>query len=553
MKPFSEINGRLGFGTLRLPKKDSYVDIQTLSKMVDCYLENGFNYFDVAHGYMDGQCEAAMGESLVKRHPREAFVLADKLTYSFFQNSEGIRPLFMSQLKACHVDYFDFYFLHAVTRKRYEKYVRCRAFETISELMREGKIRHFGISFHDKADFLEEILTEHPEIEVVQIQLNYADWESPAIESRKVYEVCVRFDKPVFVMEPVKGGSLHRLPPDAAAVFDHLNEKNNTSNSYASYALRFVAGFDRIQVVLSGMNTLEQVRDNTGFMRSIVPLSEEEQAAVEKVRDIFNSKQLVQCTACRYCTEECPRHILIPDLFSCLNQKKVFNNFNQGYYYNNVLTVHNGKASDCLKCGRCEAACPQKLPIRRLLESVADEFEKEVKDLSKDDPSYKYAAWAVNHSYTYLGASGNFNPKAPVRRIDLAVFLWRIAGRPASNGADYEIADLEKENKFYPAIVWNLSKHILFLDKERKFNPEKRCTRLDLIVYLWRKAGRPQPNNGERKIMDYHGPTFENAAKWAVEKRIATLDTEGKLYPLSRLNRITAFEYLYNDYWQNSK
>lgn len=261
--------------------------------------------------------------------------------------------------------------MHAQDSNNYEQFKRCRAYETAFELKKEGKIRHVGLSFHDKADVLERILTDYPEVEVVQIQLNYLDYEDDGVDSKNVYEVCEKFNKPVLVMEPVKGGSLVKLPDEAKKVFDELG-----GGSYASYALRFAAGFDNICAVLSGMSNMEQMNDNLGFMADYKPLNDEEMKAVKKVCGIFKSLNLIPCTSCRYCVDGCPKNILIPELFSCLNSKEVFNDWNQDFYYENVLTSRNGKASDCIKCGKCEQACPQHLEIRKLLEQVAAKFER---------------------------------------------------------------------------------------------------------------------------------------------------------------------------------
>lgn len=357
---------------MRLPMKGDKVDTEEFSKMVDTFIENGFNYFDTAHGYLGGLSETAIKECLTSRYPRDQYILTDKLTNFFFKKEEDIRPFFESQLEACGVDYFDYYLMHAQSADNFAFFKKCHAYETALELKKEGKIKHFGISFHDRADVLEQILKEYPQIEAVQIQFNYLDYEDPAVESRKCYEVCCKYEKPVIVMEPVKGGNLVKLPDEARAVFDELH-----GGSPASYAIRFAAGFDGIRMVLSGMSSLEQMEDNISYMKDFQPLSKEEQEAVQKVTEIFQSQNMIQCTACRYCTAGCPKHISIPDLFACMNAKKIFHDWNTDYYYNNVHTVNNGKASDCIKCGKCEKACPQHLPIRKLLEDVAEEFEKE--------------------------------------------------------------------------------------------------------------------------------------------------------------------------------
>jgi len=366
-----KIKKNFGFGCMRLPMKDNQVDNVEFSAMIDTFIENGFNYFDTAHGYVGGKSETALKECLTERYSRDKYILTNKLSTHFFEKKEDIRPLLESQLKACGVDYFDFYLMHAQSTDLYAKFKKCEAYETALELKAEGKIRHFGISFHDKASVLEQILIENPQIEVVQIQFNYVDYEDPAVESRKCYEVCCKYGKPVIVMEPTKGGNLVNLPENAKVILDSLD-----GGSTASYAIRFAAGFEGIMMVLSGMSNMEQIDDNISYMKDFHPLTEEEHEAVNKVCEIFKAQNLIPCTACRYCTDDCPKNISIPDLFACLNAKKVFNNWNTDYYYHNVYTVKNGKAGDCIKCGKCEHICPQHLKIRDLLVDVAEEFEK---------------------------------------------------------------------------------------------------------------------------------------------------------------------------------
>ena len=366
------IKKNFGFGCMRLPMKDGEVDTVEFSRMVDAFLENGFNYFDTAHGYLGGKSETALKSCLTSRYPRDRFILTDKLTNFFFQKQEDIRPFFESQLEACGVDYFDIYLMHAQGADNFAFFKKCRAYETALELMAEGKFRHFGISFHDRAEVLEQILTEYPQIEVVQIQFNYVDYDDPAVESRKCYEVCRKFGKPVIVMEPVKGGNLVNLPESAKAVLDKLH-----GGSPASYAIRFAAGFEGVMMVLSGMSDMAQMEENIGFMKDFRPLSEKELDAVKEVQEIFSSMNLIPCTSCRYCVAGCPKQISIPDLFAVMNTKQIYHDWNADYYYN---VVHTGggkaKASECIKCGKCEKACPQHLQIRKLLVDVAAEFEK---------------------------------------------------------------------------------------------------------------------------------------------------------------------------------
>lgn len=365
------IKKNFGFGMMRLPMNGAEVDIPQTCKMADLFIESGFNYFDTAHGYLDGKSELAFRECVAKRYPRESFLITDKLTVQYFNSQADISPFFQSQLEACGVEYFDFYLMHAQDAGNFEHFKKCRAYETAFELKAEGKIRHVGISFHDTADVLERILTEYPQVEMVQIQFNYLDYDDPAVQSRKCYEVCRKHNKPVIVMEPVKGGNLVNLPDDAKKVLEELG-----GGSAASYAIRFAAGFDGMMMVLSGMSDLSQMQDNLSFMKDFKPLDERERAAVGRVVEIFKSLHTIQCTGCRYCVAGCPKKISIPDLFACLNTKQLTHDWNADYYYTEIHTKRGGKASDCVECGSCEKACPQHLPIRELLKSVAKEFEK---------------------------------------------------------------------------------------------------------------------------------------------------------------------------------
>ena len=366
------VKKNFGFGFMRLPMNGDEVDLEKTKQMVDAFLDAGFNYFDTAHGYIQGKSETALKACLTSRYPRDKYILTNKLSGGFFKTEADIRPLFRSQLEACGVDYFDFYLMHAQGEGCYPHYKKCRAYETAFELKKEGKVRHVGISFHDRAEFLEQILTEYPQIEVVQIQFNYVDYDDLAVQSRKCYEVCRKYNKPVVVMEPVKGGNLVNLPEEAAKVLEDLH-----GGSPASYAIRFAAGFPGMMMVLSGMSSMEQMNDNISFMKDFKPLDDKEMEAVHKVQEIFKTKNLIPCTGCRYCTDGCPQHIAIPDLFAIMNTKQIHHDWNADYYYHSVHTAPGRKASDCLKCGKCEKVCPQHLPIRQLLEDVAKEFEKE--------------------------------------------------------------------------------------------------------------------------------------------------------------------------------
>lgn len=373
-KFYPEIKKNFGFGCMRLPMLASgEVDTQQFAQMVDLFLESGFNYFDTAHGYLDGKSETALRECLTDRYPRERYILTDKLTDTYFNCEEDVRTIFQKQLDILGVSYFDFYLMHAQTKDIFQKFQKCKAYETSFALKAEGKIHHIGISFHDKAEVLEEILSTYPAIEVVQLQFNYADYDDAGIESRKCYEVCVKHGKPVLVMEPVKGGKLVKLPSEAQMVFDALHGGSN-----ASYAIRFAAGFPQVMVVLSGMSDLSQMRDNLSFMKDFKPLDAKEMDAVHKVNEVFQTQHLIQCTACHYCTAGCPKHIPIPDLFADLNSENQYKDGDGGWLYA-IHTKGKGKASDCIKCGKCEHSCPQHLPIRELLVTVAKAFEKSVR------------------------------------------------------------------------------------------------------------------------------------------------------------------------------
>ena len=356
-QPFPELEKNFGFGFMRLPMLESgEVDIPQTMQMVDLFLERGFSYFDTAHGYLDGKSERALRTCLTSRYPRQRYVLTNKLSANFFKTEADIRPLFQQQLDACGVEYFDFYLMHALSQTRLPQYRQARAFETAQALKAEGKIRHIGISFHDSAEVLEGILQEFPMIEVVQLQFNYLDFKDEKVQSEKCYQVCRKYGKPVLVMEPVKGGALVDLPPQAQSIFTALGGGSN-----ASYAIRYAAGFPGVAMVLSGMSTLAQVQDNLSFMTHFQPLTEQEQRAVAQVAGILRCQDTIACTACRYCTEVCPQNIPIPELFAAENQRR------QGL---SPAPVPGTSPADCLGCGKCEEACPQTLPIRALLAAI---------------------------------------------------------------------------------------------------------------------------------------------------------------------------------------
>lgn len=364
---------KLGFGCMRLPMiggPEGQVDQAQFNQMIDRYMAEGFCYFDTAHVYLQGKSELALREGLVERYPRDSYLFADKLSGSCFQSEADIRPFFEAQRKATGLDYFDYYLMHSQTAAVYEKFLSCNAYNVARQLKEEGKLRHLAISFHDKPSVLERILTEQPDIEAVQIQLNYLDYDDPSVESGNVYEVCRKFGKPVLVMEPVKGGALANLPEAAADIFRALK-----GGSPASYAIRYAASFEGVFMVLSGMSDLPQMEDNLSYMKDFQPLTEQEREAIDQVRAILRAENSIPCTGCRYCTAGCPMHIRIPDLFSCLNTQRRYHDWNSDYYYE-VNTRESGKASDCIRCGKCRQICPQHLDVPALMVEVAAAFEE---------------------------------------------------------------------------------------------------------------------------------------------------------------------------------
>ena len=360
---------RFGFGCMRLPLKDGQIDMAEFTRMVDTFMEAGYTYFDTAHPYMKGLSEGALKKALTERYPRESFLLADKLSTHYFNTEEEIRPFFEEQLALCGVEYFDYYLMHAQTAVLYEKFRQCKAYEQALTLKTEGRIRHFGISFHDTPEVLRQILTEYPQIEFVQLQFNYLDYNDSAVQSRKCYELCCEYGKPVFVMKPVKGGVLSDLNDDCLQKLRVV-----TDQSASVFALRFASGFDNVKMVLSGMSTLEQMRENIAFMNDPVPFSDAEYSVAGDIAEAIRQKGYIRCTGCRYCVDGCPAHILIPDIFACYNGQKRSPGWSNQYYYS-VMVSHGGKASDCIGCGQCENSCPQHLEIRSHLKEVASEFD----------------------------------------------------------------------------------------------------------------------------------------------------------------------------------
>ena len=332
--------------------------------MIDTFLEAGFNYFDTAHGYIDGKSETAIRDCLAARHKRESFVLANKLSEWFFKTEAEVRPFFEEQLRLCGVTYFDFYLFHALNRTSYEKHKACNTFEIVNELKAEGKIRHIAMSFHDTADILDKILTEQPQIEAVQLQINYLDYDDPGVQSQKCYDVAAKHGKKVIVMEPVKGGALVNLPSDAIAEFEKLG-----TATPVSYALRYAASFPQVFMVLSGMGDMEMMTANIKTMHPFTPLSAAELAATDKVRDIIRQYNQIPCTKCNYCAEVCPKAVPISALFATYNEYALAHITKKEARAR--LADFAVKADDCIACGKCEKICPQVIAIREKLKKLA--------------------------------------------------------------------------------------------------------------------------------------------------------------------------------------
>lgn len=366
---------KLGFGCMRLPVLEgdnTKIDDETFIKMIDSYLEQGFTYFDTAYPYHGGKSEEAIKRCLVERYPREKFYLADKMPVWEVKEAADIEKIFQTQLKRCGVDYFDFYLLHAMNHDRIKEIEELGGIAYLLKMKEEGHIKHLGFSFHDTAEALEDILKNHPELEFVQLQLNYYDWESENVQSRKCYETAVKYGKPVIVMEPVKGGMLANMIGEPERILKELDEKA----SIASFAIRYVASLENVFMVLSGMSNVEQLQDNTSYMKEFQPLSEKEHKAIEKVVEELQKVPTIACTKCRYCVEGCPMKIQIPNVFWAKNFANRFGvNEQTRKGYQDAIRDH-GKASDCIKCGKCEGQCPQHLEIRKLLEEVVETFEK---------------------------------------------------------------------------------------------------------------------------------------------------------------------------------
>lgn len=377
MAAFDEVQGKLGFGLMRLPKVEDAsgerIDLGQVERMVDAFLDAGLTYFDTAYVYHDGQSERVAREALVERHPREAFTLATKLPAWKLEKPEDMQRIFDEQLERTGAGFFDYYLLHNVADEHIGIYDRMAAWEWAQRLRDEGLIRHLGFSFHDTADVLDRLLTEHPEVEFVQLQINYLDWGHDVVQSGACYEVAERHGVPVVVMEPVKGGTLAKLPEDVAAPLTALD----ASASQASWALRFAASLSQVKMVLSGMSTEAQMADNLATLApsAFKPLTQEERDALHEVVSRYTSVETVGCTACRYCTPGCPQGIDIPAIISCVNNRRRYRDSRSEMAYQRALTAGSARASACVACGQCESACPQHLPIIEVLKEAAEAFD----------------------------------------------------------------------------------------------------------------------------------------------------------------------------------
>lgn len=377
---------KLGFGLMRLPQLDgddpTSIDKEQVCRMVDTFLERGFTYFDTAYMYHNGASESAVKDVLTSRHPRDSYTLATKMPTMFLKTEDDLERIFNEQCEKCGVDFFDYYLIHCLNTGLYDTAKRLHVFEYVQGLKAAGKVKQFGFSFHDKADLLDTILTEHPEVDFVQLQINYLDWDDEGVQSGKCYEVAVKHHKPIMIMEPVKGGTLANVPEGVEKLF----RKMQPDMSVPSWAIRFAAGLPGVMMVLSGMSSYEQLLDNTSYMQDFAPLSQEEQGVIRQAASMIRTKISIGCTACHYCTEKCPKNIAIPEFFQLYNtyqHTKKEERTPLFEEYQELVRTH-GAASDCVECRRCEGMCPQKLPVVDNLKKVRKAFEGKAAKAAQD-------------------------------------------------------------------------------------------------------------------------------------------------------------------------
>lgn len=356
---------KLGFGLMRLPKRGVGIDIKQTSRMVDLFMEAGCTYFDTAHVYLGS--EEAARKALVERYPRESYTLATKLYAPMAPTRRAAQKQFETSLKRTGAGYIDYYLLHSLMGNNVGKYERMQLWDYVADLKARGLVRHVGFSFHDGPELLDKLLNEHPEVEFVQLQINYEDWENPSVTSRANYEVARAHDKKIVVMEPVKGGRLANPP---AQVCELLRD-HNPEASFASWAIRFAASLEGILCVLSGMSNVAQMQDNLSYMRDFQPLNADERAVLREAQEILGASPAIPCTSCQYCTKGCPQHINIPGVFAAMNSRLLDGALEQASIAYAEATAEGGRASDCIACGQCERACPQHIPIIEQLQRCA--------------------------------------------------------------------------------------------------------------------------------------------------------------------------------------
>ncbi|MBE5904248.1 MAG: 4Fe-4S dicluster domain-containing protein [Pseudobutyrivibrio sp.] len=371
---FGENTPKLGFGLMRLPKeKDNptKIDIERTKEMVDMFMKAGLTYFDTAFVYDGGESEKAAKLALVDRYPRESYTLATKLASFAATDEASAKQELLTSLERTGAGYIDYYLLHALQDGNYKKYDEWHLWDYVKEMKEKGLIKHWGFSFHSTPERLDEILTAHPDAEFVQLQINYADWNNPDVQSRACYEVARKHGKSIVVMEPIKGGTLANPPK---AVRDLLTSAR-PDLSVASWAIRFVASLDGIITVLSGMSTEEQMADNLSYMADFKPLSEDEKKVIKQAQDILDGIDSIPCTSCHYCTDGCPMQIPIPEIFSARNKQLIWEQKEAGQADYDKAVSNKGMASACIQCGQCEGVCPQHIDIINRLQDCAAAFE----------------------------------------------------------------------------------------------------------------------------------------------------------------------------------